>query len=40
MTGHLDQVTNNSRKSNELSDNNEPDLQQTLIEEAHQHRLN
>ena len=40
MTGQLNQVTNNSRKSNELSDDDEPDLQQVLIEEACQRRLN
>ena len=36
MTGQLNQVTKNSRPSNELSDDDEPDLQQVLIEEAHQ----
>ena len=40
MIGQLNQVTNNSRPSNELSDDDEPDLQQVLIEEAHQHWLN
>ena len=40
MTGQLNQVTNNSRQSNELSDEDEPDLQQVLIEEARQRRLN
>ena len=40
MTGQLNQVTNNSRPSNELSDDDEPDLQQVLIEKACQHRLN
>ena len=34
MTGQLDLVSNNSRPSNELSDDDEPDLQQILIEEA------
>ena len=40
MTGQLNQVTNNSRQSNELSDDDEPDLQQILIEEARQRQLN
>ena len=40
MTGQLNQVTNNSRPSNALSDDDEPDLQQVLIEEACQRRLN
>ena len=40
MTGQFNQVTNNSRQSNELSDDDEPDLQQVLIEEACQRRLN
>ena len=41
MTGQLNQVSNNSRQSNELvSDDDEPDLQQLLIEESHQCRLN
>ena len=40
MTGPLHQVTNNSMPSNALSDDDEPDLQQVLIEEAHQRRLN
>ena len=40
MTGQLNQVTNNSRQSNELSDDDEPDLQQILIEEACQCQLN
>ena len=34
MTGQLNQVTNNSRPSNVLSDDDEPDLQQILVEEA------
>ena len=33
-TGQLNQVSNNSRQSNELNDDDEPDLQQILIEEA------
>ena len=40
MTGQLNQVTNNSRPSNELSDDDEPDLQQILVEEACQRRWN
>ena len=40
MTGQLNQVTNNSRLSNALSDDDEPDLQQILIEEDCQHQLN
>ena len=40
MTGQLHQVTNNTRQSNKLSDDNEPDLQQILIKEARQRRLN
>ena len=40
MTGQLNQLTNNSRPSNELSDDDEPDLQQILIEEARQRWLN
>ena len=40
MTGHLDQVSNNSKLSNELNGDDEPDLQQILIEEARQCRLN
>ena len=40
MTGQLNQVTDNSRPSNALSDDDEPDLQQILIEEAGQHQLN
>ena len=40
MAGQLNQVTNNSRPSNALSDDDEPDLQQILIEEAYQRRLN
>ena len=39
MTGQLNQVTNNSRKSNGLSDDDEPDLQQVLIEDARQRRV-
>ena len=40
MTGQLNQVTNSARQINELSDDDEPDLQQILIEEARQCRLN
>ena len=40
MTGQLNQVTNNPRQSNELSDDDEPDLQQVHIEEARQSQLN
>ena len=40
MTGQLNQVTNISRPSNELSEDYEPDLQQVLIEEARQHWVN
>ena len=40
MTGQLNLVTNNSRQSNELSDDDEPDLQQILIEEGYQCQLN
>ena len=40
MTCQLNQVTNNSRLSNELSDDDETDLQQIHIEEAHQSQLN
>ena len=40
MTGQLNQVTNNPRPSNALSDDDEPDLQQILVEEACQRRLN
>ena len=40
MTVQLNQVTNNSGPSNELSNDDEPDLQQILVEEAHQYRLN
>ena len=40
MISQLNQVTNNSMPRNELSDDDEPDLQQDLIEEAHQRRLN
>ena len=36
MTGQLNEVTNNSRPNNELSDDDEPDLQQILVEEARQ----
>ena len=35
-TGHLDMGFNNSRSSNELSYDDQLELQQTLIEEAHQ----
>ena len=37
MTGQLNQVSNNSRQSSEFSYDDEPDLQQILIEETHQH---
>ena len=40
MTGQLNQVSNKSNQSNELSDGDEPDLQQILIEETRQRRLN
>ena len=40
MTGQLNQVTNNSRPRNVLSDDDEPDLQQILVEEACQRWLN
>ena len=40
MTGQLNRVTNNSRPSNALSDDDELDLQQFLIGEAHQRWLN
>ena len=40
MTGQLDQVFNTSRPINELSDDDEPDLQLILIEEDCQRRLN
>ena len=40
MTGELNQLTNNSRPSNESSDDDEPDLQKVFIEEACQHLLN
>ena len=40
MTGQLNQVTNNSRPRNKLSDDDEPDLRQVLIEEALQRWLN
>ena len=40
MTGQPHQVSNNSRPSNELSDDDELDLQQILVEEACQRRLN
>ena len=33
-------MTNNSRPSKALSDDDEPDLQQILVEEAYQHQLN
>ena len=36
MTGQLHQITNNSRPSNAFSDDDEPDLQQILVEEAFQ----
>ena len=39
MTGQ-NQVSNNSKQNNELSDDDEPDLPQILIEEAHQRWLN
>ena len=38
MTGHLHQVTKNLKPRNELSDDNESDLEQILIEEACQRR--
>ena len=38
MTGHLDQVSNNVRASNELSGDNKPDLQHILIEEAYKYQ--
>ena len=40
MTGQHNQVSNNSKRSNQLSDCDEPDLQQILIEEARLRRLN
>ena len=40
MTGQLNQVISNSRPNNALSDNDEPDLQQILVEEACQYWLN
>ena len=40
INGQLDQVSNNSRPSNDISDDNELDLQQILIEEACQCWLN
>ena len=40
MTGQLNHLTNNSRTSNELSDDDEPDLQKVLSEEARQRQLN
>ena len=40
MTGQLNSVTNNSRPSNALSYDDEPDLQQILVEEACQCWLN
>ena len=40
MTGQLNQVSSIARESNKLSDDDEPDLQQILIEEARQRRLN
>ena len=40
MTGQLNQVTNNSRPNNVASDDDEPDLQQILVEEASQRHLN
>ena len=40
MTGQLNQLTNNLRPSNEISDDDEPGLQQVLIEKAHQRWLN
>ena len=40
MTGQLNHVTNNSRPSNALNDNDEPGLQQVLVEQAHQYWLN
>ena len=40
MTGQLNQVSNNLRPSNEVSVDDEPDLQQILVEEACQRWLN
>ena len=40
MAGQLHQVSNNSRPSNELSDDDEPHLQQVLVDEARQRQLN
>ena len=34
MTSQLNQLTNNSSQSNELSDDDEPSLQQILVKEA------
>ena len=39
MTGHLDQVTDNSRPSNASSDDDELDVQQIISEEALQLQL-
>ena len=40
MTTQLNQVTKNSTQSNELSNGDEPDLQQILMEKACQCQLN
>ena len=37
--GQLNQLTNNLRPSNEISDDDEPGLQQVLIKEARQRQL-
>ena len=39
-TCQLNQASHDSRPSNKLSDDEEPDLQQILIEKVHQCRLN
>ena len=39
-TGQLNQVSNTSKQSNELSDDDEPDLRQILVEEARQRMFN
>ena len=40
MTDQPNQIPNNSRPNNELSDDDEPDLQQILVEDACQRQLN
>ena len=40
MTDQLNLEKNNTRPSNELDDDDEPDLQQILVEEARQRWLN